>query len=91
MEEIMQTKIDWQHHINQHKISGLNKAEYCRQNGLSKYSFYEKSRTPNSKLVELPIFPGLAGFKQVPAFEFHFQIPFSFRFRFNLAFGKDRS
>jgi len=88
----MQTKIDWQHHIDQQKISGMNKAEYCRQNGLSKYSFYEKSRKSNSngKLVELPIFPGFVGFNQVPVFEIHFQIPFSFCFRMNLVFGKNR-
>ena len=27
----MQTKTDWQYHIEEQKSSGFNKAEYCRQ------------------------------------------------------------
>jgi len=88
----MQTKIDWQYHIEQQKISGLNKVEYCRKNQLNKYTFYGHSKKSNAsgKLVELPIFPGLSGFNQIPIFEFHFQIPFTFRFRLNIEFGKNR-
>jgi len=88
----MQTKTDWQYHIEEQKRSGLNKAQYCRKNGLSKFSFYEKSRKLNSpgKLVELPFLTTFSEQIRIPAFEFHFQIPFSFRFRLNLSFGKHR-
>ena len=88
----MQTKTDWHYHTEQQKISGFTKAEYCRRNGLNKFTFYEKSRksNPAGKLVELPFLANLAELNQTPAFEFHFQIPFSFRFRLNIKAGGEK-
>lgn len=92
----MKPKIDWDDHIATWEESGLSKAEYCRLNGISKFSFYQKTgiaRNPaQNKFVALP-FPGIPVSREagrIPVFEFHVEIPFHFRFRINIKCGRSR-
>lgn len=86
----MKARIDWAKHIEAWELSGLNKADYCRQNGLSSYSFYEKTRKHRQKtsnpFVELPAV-SIANAEKPPVVEVHFQIPFAFRLRICFVLG----
>lgn len=86
----MKAKIDWQKHIKDWQASGLSKAEYCRQNRVNRYSFYEKSRTQGKSrsLIELPFPMPQLSIEKPPLLEVHFQVPFSIRLRLNLIFGR---
>lgn len=85
----MKHGVDWYTHIESWKKSGLSKAEYCRQNDLNTYSFYDRSRklSPGNRFVELPTAPSISESAILPLFEFHIQFPFEFRFKLNLSFG----
>lgn len=89
----MRTKTDWQFHIRNWQESGLSKAEYCRRNGINRFSFYSRTRSEqpgknDARLTELG-FPLLsrASATPEPAFELALKFPFQFRFRINISLG----
>lgn len=93
----MEPKTDWNAHIAAWKGSGLSKAEYCRQNRIKIFTFYQKTankKSPqNNKFIKLPFpgFPQQPGYSADPDFEFHLEIPFQFRLRINIRIGRGRA
>jgi len=91
----MRQKINWAAHSAAWAESGLSKAEYCRRNGLNRWSFYHHTK-PRTKRRELPLtevvlpglpFPSSNNDNDRSIFELHIAYPFRFRFRINLALG----
>ena len=85
----MKTKTDWKFHLQQWQKSGLTKVSYCRANKLNLQTFYSESgKKQTSRVVELPfLFPTGEKIKP-PIFEFKLAIPFSFKLKIDLNFGK---
>jgi len=89
----MKQKIDWNDHIAAWQGSGLKKAAYCREHGINRYSFYQKTREyeqDNDRGLTEIRFPGIPlapAPKRAPMLEFHFEMPFRFRFQLNIDLG----
>jgi len=85
----MKTKTDWKLHLQQWENSGLTKVDYCRANKLNLQTFYTTSgKKQNQRIVELPfLFPAGEKIEQT-IFEIKLTIPFSFKLKIDLNFGK---